>query len=123
VNWVGFEIKYRIDYHECTSGFSIGGKMDYETAKKLTSPCGLPCFHCPAYLATTNAEIRKRVSETLNISEENAACEGCRPQEGKIKLLKPDEQCKLFKCAAERKVEFCNECDNFPCERFQLRYH
>ena len=54
--------------------------MDIETAKKLTSPCGLPCFHCVAYLATTNSEIKKKVSEALNIPEEKAVCEGCRPQ-------------------------------------------
>jgi hypothetical protein len=93
--------------------------MDLETSKKLTSPCGLPCFHCTAYLATTNPEIRKKVSEALNIPEEKVSCEGCRPQEGKIKLLKPDVQCKIYQCVMDRKIEFCNECDDFPCERFQ----
>jgi hypothetical protein len=93
--------------------------MDTDTAKKLTSPCGLPCFHCPAYLASTNPEIRKRVSENLGVPEEKAACEGCRPQEGRIKLLNPHEQCKIFSCAAQKNVDFCNECDDFPCERFQ----
>jgi hypothetical protein len=93
--------------------------MDTETAKKLTSPCGLPCFHCPAYLAKTNEEIRKKVSETLNIPEEKVTCEGCRPQEGRIKLLKPDVQCKIFECVTEKNHEFCNECQDFPCGRFQ----
>ena len=93
--------------------------MDKDTAKKLTSPCGLPCFHCPAYLATTNPEIRKKTSEALGIPEEKATCEGCRSQEGRIKLLKPDEQCKIYACVADKKIEFCNECDDFPCGRFQ----
>ena len=91
--------------------------MDKETAKKMTSPCGLPCFHCLAHLATTNPEIRKKMSEALNIPEEKATCEGCRPQEGRIKLLKPNEQCKVYRCVTEKKIDFCNECDNFPCER------
>jgi hypothetical protein len=93
--------------------------MDKETAKRLTSPCGLPCFHCVAYLARTNPEIRKRVSESLGIAEEKASCEGCKPQEGRIKLLKPDRQCKIFQCVTHKGIEFCNECDDFPCERFQ----
>ena len=93
--------------------------MDTDTAKKLTSPCGLPCFHCPAHLASTNPEIRKMVSKALNVPEEKASCEGCRPREGRIKLLKSDQQCKIFQCAADKNVEFCNECDDFPCERFQ----
>jgi hypothetical protein len=72
-----------------------------------------------AYLATTNPDIKKKVSETLGVSEEKAICEGCKPQEGRIKLLKPDQQCNIFKCVAEKGIEFCNECDDFPCERFQ----
>ena len=93
--------------------------MDMETAKTLTSPCGIPCFHCPAHMAVANPEIRKMVAETLGIPEEKAACEGCRPQEGRIKVLNPDEQCRIFSCAAQKNVDFCNECDDFPCERFQ----
>jgi hypothetical protein len=93
--------------------------MDIDTAKKMTSPCGLPCFHCPAHLALTEPEIRKRMSEALNIPEEKATCEGCRPQEGRIELLTPHAQCKIYECVTERKIDFCNECDNFPCDRFQ----
>jgi hypothetical protein len=93
--------------------------MDKETAKKLTSPCGLPCFHCTAYLARTIPEIRKKTAKALGIPEEKAVCEGCRPQEGRIKLLKPGQQCKIYECVEEKGIEFCNECEDFPCERFQ----
>jgi len=91
--------------------------MDTAKAKILTSPCGIPCFHCPSYLAAQNPEIRKRVAEVLDVPEEKAVCEGCRPQEGRIKLLKPDQQCKIYQCNVDRNIEFCNECDDFPCER------
>jgi hypothetical protein len=93
--------------------------MEKEQAKKMTSPCGLPCFHCVAYMATKNPEIRRKTAKTLGVPEEKAICDGCRPQEGRIKLLKPDVQCKIYQCVAERGIEFCNECDDFPCERFQ----
>jgi len=92
--------------------------MDTETAKRMTSPCGLPCFHCPSHLAANNPEIRKRVAEVLNVPEEKAVCEGCKPQEGRIKLLNPDKQCKIYQCVTDKKIDFCNECDDFPCERF-----
>jgi hypothetical protein len=62
--------------------------MDKETAKRLTSPCGIPCFHCVAYLARISPEIRKKVLEALGIPGEKATCEGCRPEGGRIKLLK-----------------------------------
>ncbi|MFC2167620.1 DUF3795 domain-containing protein [Acidobacteriota bacterium] len=93
--------------------------MDKETVKKMTSPCGLPCFHCSAHLAVSNPTIRKKVSEALNIPEEKATCEGCRSQEGRIKLLKAQKQCSIYKCTTEKNIDFCNECDDFPCERFQ----
>ena len=93
--------------------------MDTNEAKRMTSPCGLPCFHCPAHLAMTNPEIRKMLVKTFGLPEEKAACEGCRPQEGRIKLLNPDEQCKIFQCVSAKNIDFCNECDDFPCGRFQ----
>jgi len=93
--------------------------MDKETAKKMTSPCGVPCFHCSAHLAVANPEIRKKVSEALNIPEEKATCKGCRSQEGRIELLKPQQQCEIYKCIIDKNLDFCNECENFPCERFQ----
>ena len=93
--------------------------MDIEKTKKMTSPCGLPCFHCPAHLATSNPEIRKIVSETLKLPEDKVTCEGCKPQEGRIRLLKPHIQCKIYQCVNEKKIDFCNECEDFPCERFQ----
>ena len=70
-------------------------------------------------MALTIPEIRKRVAETLGVPEEKAVCEGCRPQEGKIGLLNPEVQCKIFSCAADKNIDFCHECDDFPCERFQ----
>lgn len=93
--------------------------MDKKTAKKLTSPCGLPCFHCPVFLSKENPMIRKRMAEALGIPEEKATCEGCRPQEGRIKVLKSDQQCKIYGCVVEKGIEFCHECSDFPCERFQ----
>ena len=93
--------------------------MDKETAKKMTTPCGLPCFHCPAYLATKSDKIRKLVAQTLNVPEEKAACNGCRPSKGMISMLKPGEQCKIYQCITEKNIDFCFECEDFPCKRFQ----
>jgi hypothetical protein len=93
--------------------------MDKETLRTMTSPCGLPCFHCPAYLAKEDSEIRERVAATLGIPTEKAACEGCRLQKGCIALLNQNKTCRIFLCTAEKGIDFCHECDNFPCERFQ----
>ena len=43
--------------------------MDFDTAKQMTSPCGIPCFHCPAHMAVGNPEIRKQVAGVLGIPD------------------------------------------------------
>ncbi len=93
--------------------------MDKETLKIMSSPYGLPCFHCPAYLAHDNPEIREKVAVLLNVPQDKAICEGCRPQKGQIALLNPEKTCRLFLCTAEKHIDFCHECEDFPCERFQ----
>ncbi len=93
--------------------------MDQELARNLTSPCGLPCFHCVCYLAKENPEIREKVAAVLGIHPDKAICNGCRPQKGRITFLNPEETCKLFLCAEEKGIDFCHECSDFPCERFQ----
>jgi len=93
--------------------------MEGELARTMTSPCGLPCFHCPAYLAKESPEIRERIAAVLGVSTDKATCEGCRPQKGRIALVNPEKTCRLFLCATEKGIHFCHECDDFPCERFQ----
>ena len=62
--------------------------MDY---KHLTAPCGLDCFNCPMYLAGENEELRKKVSENMNIPFERTMCLGCRGEEGTISFLNMTE--------------------------------
>ncbi|HOY09700.1 MAG TPA: DUF3795 domain-containing protein [Candidatus Omnitrophota bacterium] len=93
--------------------------MDKDKAKTMTSPCGLPCFHCPAYLAKENPDILQKLVTALGIPPEKATCEGCRLQKGKIPFLNPEKTCEIFLCTGEKGIDFCHECDNFPCERFQ----
>lgn len=56
---------------------------------ELASPCGLYCGSCKFYI-------------TKN-------CKGCKS--------KRDEKCPIWKCAEERGLRFCGECDDFPCEK------
>jgi hypothetical protein len=43
-------------------------------------------------------------------------CKGCREQKGQIREF---PICKTYECITERGVNFCYECDDFPCERLQ----
>lgn len=90
--------------------------MDY---KQMTAPCGRDCFNCLLYLARENQQIRRFMANKFNIAEELADCEGCRNIEGKCKLFDSmgfSDTCKTYKCSMEKKVDFCYECNDFPCD-------
>ncbi len=114
--------------------------MTTEQIKAGLAPCGLCCETCFAHV---DGEIRKyslKLKEKLGKFHINAKrfetlldnpvfkkysdfkemlnyfasenCKGCR-----------NEQCKLFKdcgvrrCHQEKQIDFCYQCDEFPCDR------
>ncbi|HYA42240.1 MAG TPA: DUF3795 domain-containing protein [Syntrophobacteraceae bacterium] len=120
--------------------------MDYEKIKESIAPCGLSCETCFAHV---DGDIRKyslKLKEKLGnfgpyaerfqslldepvfrkypdfkemldyLASEN--CNGCR-----------NEQCKLFKgcgvrpCHQEKQLDFCFQCDEFPCGRTNFDEH
>ncbi len=114
--------------------------MDHEKIKASVAPCGLSCEKCFAHVdgdirgyslklkeKLGNFEIYAKRFETLLgepvfkkypdfkemldfLASEN--CGGCR-----------NEQCKLFKncgvrgCHQEKQVDYCHECEEFPCNK------
>ena len=87
--------------------------MDY---KQMTAPCGLDCFNCPMYMASQNEEMRKKISERMNLPMEKAMCRGCRDEGGTIDFLGMTEPCQVYKCIEKKGHDFCCECDDFPCD-------
>ena len=114
--------------------------MNYEQIKASLAPCGLSCEKCFAHV---DGDVRRHslsLKETLGNFEPYAQryetllggpvfkkypdfkevldyfasenCHGCR-----------NEQCKLFKncgvrsCHQEKGVDFCYQCDQFPCTK------
>lgn len=114
--------------------------MITEKIKASLAPCGLSCEKCFAHV---NGDIRKyslQLKESLGKFDmyakrfetligdpifkkypdfkellnyfASANCKGCR-----------NEQCKLFKecgvrsCHQEKQIDFCHQCDEFPCTR------
>ena len=87
--------------------------------RELTAPCGLDCFNCLCYLANDNEEIRNQVMSAAQVSRENAACKGCRGENGVIPIrcaFGHNEPCKAFKCVSSKDIEGCWECTDFPCD-------
>ena len=82
----------------------------------MTAPCGLDCFNCPVYLANNNENLRKSIAKSRNIPEERAVCSGCRNNGGKIPFVGMSEPCKVYNCVSMRGIDFCSDCENFPCD-------
>ena len=117
--------------------------MKYKEILNIIAPCGLNCYKC---FANHNGEIRKTSLNLLNLlgsfdvyaerfsvflpifknypsfkelllyfTKEN--CKGCR--EGIC--IYPD--CRVKDCIKEKKVDFCFQCDEFPCEKTNFDAH
>ena len=85
--------------------------MDYS---QMTSPCGLDCFNCPAYLANENQELSATISKTFGIPSQKASCNGCRNEGGRI--LDRSEPCNVYRCIGKKRIQFCCDCTDFPCD-------
>ena len=88
--------------------------MDY---RKLTAPCGLPCFACYLYLANGDEDLRSLVAKELGLPRDQATCPGCRALEGKPAHL--PMPCRVYPCAQAKQVHFCSACIDFPCDYLQ----
>ncbi|MFC1724910.1 DUF3795 domain-containing protein [candidate division KSB1 bacterium] len=91
-------------------------KMDSITTRELSAPCGLDCFNCELYEENITEEMRQQFAAKFQKDPEEVACKGCRLEKG-CKLL--EKTCETLKCVGEKKVEFCFECDEFPCPKLQ----
>ena len=87
--------------------------MDF---RHMTAPCGLDCFNCPMFLASSNEEVRNAVAKELEIAPNEVQCKGCRNHDGLIAHQKMNKSCRIFECARQRKHHFCSDCDDFPCD-------
>ncbi|MDR2890004.1 MAG: DUF3795 domain-containing protein [Alistipes sp.] len=81
-----------------------------------TAPCGLDCFNCRSHEANVTPEYRARAAEMFGVSPEEVGCKGgCRAVKGHC--LWTRGLCATYACAETKGVEYCFECDEFPCSR------
>ena len=112
--------------------------MEYEEILNILGPCGSNCRKCVFY---SEGEIKKhseKLKELMGLFDlyaerfsklinpvfkkypdfkefleflTKAECKGCRKEECKIYT-----DCRVVDCYKEKGVDFCFECDEFPCE-------
>ncbi|MCL2663649.1 MAG: DUF3795 domain-containing protein [Oscillospiraceae bacterium] len=88
-----------------------------------SSYCGINCEKCKVYLATMadddslKQEIAKEWSALYKrkFTKEDMVCKGCKSDV----LFALCSSCDITSCNKERGIENCNECVEFPCDRYQ----
>jgi len=91
-------------------------KVDRHLDKKVAAVCGLYCEACSWFIAAHEDHERlKRMAAQLHFSEEDSQCNGCRSD----KRLPYCGTCRMSACAAERGIDFCCECDEYPCDELK----
>ena len=91
--------------------------------------CGLECGSCPMLIATQKDDeaMRTRVAKEWSekyraegldrpeLKPEDINCDGCLSQSGNLYLY--CRNCQIRKCALEKGISNCGECENYRCEK------
>ena len=100
----------------------MDGPSAMETKKERIGYCGLYCGCCIIYRAYHDRNLglfeeapvhfRHRF-DLENASQEQIACNGCRSP----KPFAYCDTCQIRRCAQAKQLEWCFECEDFPCQR------
>jgi len=81
----------------------------------LAGRCGIYCGACDFYLAIENPEIKPDLSRAISVDEKDIHCTGC----GDLDDTSWGMGCKTAACCKENQVEYCFECNEFPCQELK----
>lgn len=77
------------------------------------APCGIDCVNCELFGENGNREAWERLAVSKGGKAEDYACKGCRSGNGCVFF----SGCETRACAATKGVDFCSDCDSYPCVR------
>ena len=89
---------------------------------EMIAYCGLPCSDCPIYLATKADDDAMRAETAqiwskrfnLDLKPEDINCLGCPSDQAP--LFGYCQACGIRKCAREKNLDHCAQCDDYSCE-------
>ena len=84
--------------------------------RRIIAPCGIDCFNCELFKDKVTEELQTRLSGTTKIPKEKITCKGCVDGNICLFLNMQGKNCKTADCAKEKGVDYCYECNAFPCE-------
>lgn len=81
--------------------------------KSFAAICGLYCVACKSYLDTMeNPESLEKRARAAGRPVEDLRCLGCRSDTLNYFCR---EHCYMKSCAAQKQIDFCVECPEYPC--------
>lgn len=85
-----------------------------EESRELLAPCGLYCGVCAIYMADRddNLKFKERLSPVYGVPVEDLHCRGCLSDA----VFGYCRVCPIKSCAAEKGLEGCFRCEDFPCQ-------
>jgi hypothetical protein len=79
---------------------------------KLLAPCGLDCGVCELYTCKDDPALMDQLI-SRGILKDMTHCPGCRAVKGHCPVL--SEQCNTYNCVKSNNIDYCFECEEFPC--------
>lgn len=87
-------------------------RPDPRATPAIAAVCGLYCEACSIFLASRDDPARlAALAARMGWTVEDTYCEGCRGDRRTVYC----RTCAFVPCAAEKGIEFCGECEQFPC--------
>lgn len=83
---------------------------------RMVAPCGTDCGICEMHLAGSNEQL-KNYLVGKGIPEKKIPCPGCRALQGMCPVI--PSRCETYGCVEKNGVEYCFQCDSFPCVKLQ----
>jgi hypothetical protein len=81
--------------------------------KRLAAVCGLFCPACSAFIGTKEEPERlQAAAKHFQRTAEELQCHGCRSEKRSFFC---HQYCKMASCAAEKGIDFCGACADYPC--------
>ena len=82
---------------------------------RYDSYCGLNCGACPVGIANEldDSEAVRRMASEWGMDPSDLTCSGCKTDRTAVFCT----DCGMRLCAREKKLEFCFQCDVFPCNK------
>jgi hypothetical protein len=81
---------------------------------RLVAPCGIDCGNCSLNMCRDDQAMMDRLV-ARGIPREQLPCEGCRNIGGDCPVI--SGKCGTYVCVRQKSVDFCFECDDFPCSK------